>query len=526
MNPQKRFRVLVFVVAYNAESTLENVLSRIPASLSEEYDVEILAIDDASGDRTFEVGHQVKTAQKLSFPLRVLFNPANQGYGGNQKIGYHYAIKNGFDFVALVHGDGQYAPEALPELLRPLAQGAADAVFGSRMLSRGAALKGGMPLYKFAGNKILTWCQNRMLRTDLSEFHSGYRVYSVAALKQVPFDRNTNDFHFDTEIIIQLLIAKMRIREIPIPTYYGDEICHVNGVHYAWNVIKTTFKSRIHEWSIFYDSKFDCGPRDTGNAYYDLKLGYDSPHTATLSLVTDGAKVLDLGCAGGYMSALLESERQCQATGVDKFPLAANVKLTRFIEHDLNAGIPDVDLAEYDYVLLLDVIEHLNVPEVFFDRLLEGMTQCTKTSVIISTPNIGFFVTRLMLVLGQFNYGKRGILDMTHTRLFTFSSLRQLLEQRGFQISKSRGIPAPYPVALGNNRVSRFLLKLNDLFLRLFPTLFSYQIMVVATPRPSLELLLQRAIDESATRADALESTPSHRLVQKRLSHAEHDTKE
>ena len=89
----------------------------------------------------------------------MLFNPINQGYGGNQKIGYHYAIKNDFDFVALVHGDGQYAPEALPELLKPLSQGVADAVFGSRMLSRGAALKGGMPLYKFVGNKILTWCR-------------------------------------------------------------------------------------------------------------------------------------------------------------------------------------------------------------------------------------------------------------------------------------------------------------------------------------------------------------------------------
>jgi glycosyltransferase involved in cell wall biosynthesis len=174
----------------------------------------------------------------MSFPLGVLFNPINQGYGGNQKIGYHYALKNNFDFVALLHGDGQYAPEVLPELLKPLAQGAADAVFGSRMLIRGVALKGGMPRYKFVGNKILTWCQNRLLRTAFSEFHSGYRVYSTAALKKIPFDRNTNDFHFDTEIIIQLVIAGMRVRELPIPTHYGDEICHVNGIHYAWNVIK------------------------------------------------------------------------------------------------------------------------------------------------------------------------------------------------------------------------------------------------------------------------------------------------
>ena len=150
--------------------------------------------------------------------MRALFNPVNQGYGGNQKLGYHYAIEKGFDFVALLHGDGQYAPECLPRLLDPLRRGEADAVMGSRMLPGGGALKGGMPLYKFIGNKVLTWLENRLLRTDLSEFHSGYRVYSVEALRAIPFDRNSNDFHFDTEIIIQLQIAARTIREMPIPT--------------------------------------------------------------------------------------------------------------------------------------------------------------------------------------------------------------------------------------------------------------------------------------------------------------------
>src|SRR5690349_2221174 len=507
MTDQKKYRVLVFVVAYNAERTLETVLSRIPPSLADDYEVEILAIDDASGDRTFEIGQQIQTARSLPFPLRVLFNPINQGYGGNQKIGYHYALKNNFDFVALLHGDGQYAPEVLPELLKPLAEGAADAVFGSRMLTRGVALKGGMPRYKFIGNKILTWCQNRLLRTALSEFHSGYRVYSTAALKKIPFDRNTNDFHFDTEIIIQLVIAGMRVRELPIPTYYGDEICHVNGFQYAWNVLSTTLKSRIQEWSILYDSKFDCGPgRQEKHVEHELKLGYDSPHTATLNLVAAGSKVLQLGCAGGLMGALLEHKRSCEVTGVDKFPLAANVKLSRFIQHDLNTSIPDVDIAAYDYVLLLDVIEHLNVPEIFFDRLREAMKHCTKTQLIISTPNVGFVIIRLMLLLGQFNYGKRGILDMTHTRLFTFSSLRHLLEQRGFQITKSRGIPVPFPVALSDTKVSRFLVTLNGMCLRIFPTLFSYQILIVAAPEPSLEVLLQTAIDQSASRARTLET--------------------
>jgi glycosyltransferase involved in cell wall biosynthesis len=507
MQTIKKPRLLVFVVAYKAERTIESVLARVPASLAEHYVVEILAIDDASPDRTFDVGQEVEANGSIPFPLRVLFNPINQGYGGNQKIGYHYAIQNEFDFVALLHGDGQYAPEALPQLLEPLRQGLADAVFGSRMLSRGAALKGGMPLYKFFGNKILTWLQNRLLNTRFSEFHSGYRVYSVAALKKIPFARNTNDFHFDTEIIIQMLIAGQNIRELPIPTYYGDEICHVNGIRYAWDVVRTTIKSRLHAMDVFYDSKFDCMPASATNAHYEIKIGYDSPHSATVDLIHTGAKVLDLGCAGGYMSALLERECGCRATGVDRFPLGNDVKLTRFIEYDLNEGMPDLDVAEYDYVLLLDVIEHLMAPEKFFDCLREAMKYSTKTKLIISTPNVGFLVVRLMLLLGQFNYGKRGILDMTHTRLFTFSSLRRLLEQRGFRVIRSRGIPAPFPLALGKNPLSRFVVAANNAFIQLFPRLFSYQIFMVIEPAPSLDVLLKRAITESFARTSSLKSS-------------------
>jgi 2-polyprenyl-3-methyl-5-hydroxy-6-metoxy-1,4-benzoquinol methylase len=363
--------------------------------------------------------------------------------------------------VALVHGDGQYAPECLPDLVRPLARGEADAVFGSRMMAPGAARAGGMPLYKFVGNKILTRFENWILGSSLTEFHSGYRVYSVEALKKVPFSLNTNDFHFDTEIIIQFKIGQLRIVELPIPTYYGDEICHVNGLRYAVNVIRAVLRARAQDFGLLYDARFDCAVNHTGNAQYAPKFDYESPHSITIRKVPRGARVLDLGCAGGYLGVALRERSQCQVVGVDLFPLAAGVKLDGFHRHDLNQGLPELPWQDFDYLLLLDVIEHLSDPEAFVQLLRNRLQTSPNVRLLVSTGNVAFFVTRFMLLFGQFNYGNKGILDRTHTRLFTFSAFRRLFEQNGFEVLETIGVPGPFAVAFGEGRLSRALHTVN-----------------------------------------------------------------
>lgn len=498
-----RKRVLIFIVAYNAERTIRDVVSRIPRSLAK-FDTEILIIDDSSQDRTFEVAHHHGNTGQVPFPVTVLYNPVNQGYGGNQKIGFQYAIRNGFDFVALVHGDGQYAPECLPELLEPLLEGDADAVFGSRMMSRFAALKGGMPLYKYIGNRILTTIQNRLLASSLSEFHSGYRIYSVNALRRVPFDRNTNDFHFDTEIIIQLVRAGLKIKELAIPTYYGDEICHVNGIKYAWQVIGTTLLSRTQDLGIYYQRKFDLGPVSQNNPFYQSKLSFESPHTLALARIPEGARVADIGCASGYVSSALK-RKACRVTAVDRFPIKDSIGLDRFVQADLDSSDLPFDAGDFDYILLLDVIEHLRSPERFVDTLRRTRISGQRVKVIVSTGNIGFLITRLALLFGWFNYGLRGILDLTHTRLFTFGTLRDLFEQAGYQIEEVRGVPAPFPLALGNGFLAKMTLALNRFLIGISKSLFSYQIFMVCSPLPSLEWLLAKA--ETAARIK-IESTP------------------
>lgn len=236
----KQPRIGVLVVAYNAEGTLRSVLHRIPRPIVDKID-EIFVFDDASSDSTTDVGHACREELPHA-KISVFKNPVNLMYGGNQARGYMYAMERGLDIVVLLHGDGQYAPEVMQDLLTPLEKGEAEAVFGSRMMIKGAALKGNMPMYKYVGNKILTFMENKLIGTKLSEFHSGYRAYSVHALRKLPLGRLTFNWHFDTQIIIELLKKNFRIKEVPIPTYYGDEICRVNGVLYALNCVKEAVK--------------------------------------------------------------------------------------------------------------------------------------------------------------------------------------------------------------------------------------------------------------------------------------------
>ena len=485
LSGQKKPRLLVFVIAYYAESTLVSVLERIPAKIFDEFECEVLIIDDASKDRTFEIGREYKAAHS-EIPMTVLRNELNQGYGGNQKVGYTYAIREHFDFVAMVHGDGQYAPEELPRLLEPLVRGEADAVFGSRMLEVGAALKGGMPLYKFVGNKVLTFVQNALLGSKLSEFHSGYRVYSVAALSRLPFELNSNVFHFDTEIIIQLLNGGMRIAELPIPTYYGDEICRVNGMKYAADVLHATASNAAHRLGILYQRRSDPSVR-VDNAHYKLKLGYPSSHSYALDAVPAGARVLDIGSGPGGIAAELV-KKGCRATVVHQFEPKTRDESVKVIVQDLD-GEPRFDPKEYDYLLMLDIIEHLRDPEGFLEKMRAKLDFESK-QVVLTTPNVAFLAQRLMLLFGQFNYGKAGILDRTHRRLFTFRSMKHLLRDSGFKIKQVKGIPAPFPMVLGDGPLGKGATWINLALIRVSKTLFSYQIYVEAETTPDVSFVI------------------------------------
>ncbi len=203
-------KIIVVLPAYNAAKTLEKTLAAIPQGLVDD----IILVDDASKDDTVEVSKRLG--------IRTIVHPQNRGYGGNQKTCYEEARRLGADIVVMVHPDFQYDPAFIPQMVGPIARGEADAIMGSRMVFPKHALQGGMPYWKFIANIGLTAIENIVLRGHLSEYHSGFRAYNRKVM-EMPLSENSDDFVFDTEIIVQMTIAGARIGEIPITTRYFPE---------------------------------------------------------------------------------------------------------------------------------------------------------------------------------------------------------------------------------------------------------------------------------------------------------------
>jgi glycosyltransferase involved in cell wall biosynthesis len=471
-------KVGVLVVAYNAEATLRWVLDRIPASLRSEL-VEVLVMDDHSADSTADIAHAY-AADGADIPLTVIRHDRNLGYGGNQKAGYRYAIDHGWDVVVMLHGDGQYAPEKMPDLLAPLHDPNVDAVFGSRMMVQGAARRGGMPLYKYVGNRILTRTQNAIAGVDLSEWHSGYRAYRVSALAELAFVGNSDGFDFDTEIILQLLGAGKSIVEVPIPTYYGDEISRVNGMLYARDIVIDTVRHRLGEAGF--------GRGDLGHKLepYEYKPSPDSSHGIVLELVpiSGSLKVLDVGCGPGWVAAELR-RRGHHVTGVDLVADDGIADRTdRFFEANVEQGLPDEIGGGYDVVIAADIIEHVRTPDELMADLAGRMSPTGM--IIASVPNFSHWYPRARTATGLFDYDQRGILDRTHVRFFTRRSFRRAVAHTGLVTTSERYAGLPLGVLGVSGLAGAIVAQLDRVLTAVWPTMFAYQFVVRLETAPHL----------------------------------------
>lgn len=246
-NNAPQYKIIAVLPAYNAEKTLEKTLNDVDKNWVDE----IILVDDASQDNTVEVSKRLG--------LKTFIHKKNLGYGGNQKTCYEKAIKMGADIVIMVHPDHQYDPAYIPQIVLPIIRGKTDAVFGSRMMVKGWALEGGMPLWKYLANIFLTKIENSVLGLNLTEYHSGFRAYNRQILKTVPFKLNSNNFVFDTEIIIQLKVHGFKIKEIPITTRYFKDASIIGfkqSVNYGLSILDCLIKYILTKLKIRRDPRF------------------------------------------------------------------------------------------------------------------------------------------------------------------------------------------------------------------------------------------------------------------------------
>jgi 2-polyprenyl-3-methyl-5-hydroxy-6-metoxy-1,4-benzoquinol methylase len=226
---------------------------------------------------------------------------------------------------------------------------------------------------------------------------------------------------------------------------------------------------------------------------YSLKLNYASSHTFAIDTVPANSRVIDIG-AGPFGVGHELKKKGCHVVTVDQFDIPDKYKLDQHIITNLDKEF-SIPIEEYDCILFLDIIEHLINPEEFMFNLSKQFSY-QKQKIVFTTGNISFFPVRMVLLLGYFNYGKSGILDKTHTRLFTFSSFKKLISDAGLTIKEVKGIPAPYPKALSTNFFSKTLLALNLLFIKLSKGLFSYQIYIEAETNPSVYYIVNEGLKE------------------------------
>ena len=245
-------RIAVVLPAYNAAQTLQRTVAEIPRDIVDD----IILTDDASRDSTADLAR--------SLGLFTLEHDRNRGYGGNQKTCYAAALERGADIIVMLHPDYQYSPRLITAMASMIASGHYDAVLASRILGKGA-LAGGMPLYKYVANRLLTAAENVMLGQKLSEYHSGYRAWSRAVLERLPLLACSDDFVFDNQMLAQAVYQGFRIGEISCPTRYFAEASSINfrrSVTYGIGVLQTAARFRLHRWGLRHSALFpeQCGP--------------------------------------------------------------------------------------------------------------------------------------------------------------------------------------------------------------------------------------------------------------------------
>lgn len=464
-----RKKILAYLITCDPKSALSRILNNLSSSFISDsiFEIEILIIHDDSKDPTDKEPCTNKISGS-SIPITLLTNPFEIGHGGNQKLAFNYAIERGFNVIVSLLESDQCTSETFIKLVDPLLTGEVQAVYG------------------FEAKRFFQFLNPSILQPNCS-------AYCTKALSTIPFHLNSNHHDFNIDLLIQLNIKGAKIKSISLPVCIGNDTHRFSFLKYAQKIIFCTLARKLHNFGIFYNPKYDFNPSNP----YQSKFHFYSSHSKSLEYIKGNEKILSLG------SGPIELVEPFIKKGAKVSILDQDIDQHKSgdCEEAISIDLDSLDLNllktndRFDLILALDIIEHLKSPEKLLEELSRDK-RLINAKIIITTPNIAFIAIRAMLLFGQFNYGNRGILDITHTRLLTFRSLKRMLTQSGYKIEKLEGIPVPFPIVINSHKLSSALIGINNILIKLAPSLFSFQIYCEARIGCSSHILLEATKEE------------------------------
>lgn len=467
-------RLGLFLFEVTDSERLRSLLEGIPAGVSRWFD-EIVVMQDLSASRDRPI--PVDPLRAAVPNLQVHRLPRDAGFGGERKAAFEYALLKGFDHVVTMRGDGMHPPSVLPALLQPIHEDSRQMVFVHRPLRLPDEPGGWKLIPQLVAHTVATGFQNRLLGLRLRDYHSGYRLYAMEAIRRIPYQLDSNDHRFDMQMIIQCRVLGIPITEIPAPQVWSEYRSHTVGLAEVLRACRCAIDYRLHQLHVLRLGQYfvDEGVR------YTLKQSRTGSHMQIVDAIAPGSRVLDLGCSQGLLARPLRA-KQVRVTGVDVAPPAnATEELEAYYQRDLDEPLDLPVGRDFDYIVISDVIEHLRNRT----QLLREARRFLKEGgrLIISTPNIALWFYRLSLLVGRFEYGPRGVLDETHVHLFTRATFRRQVEKAGFFVLRERVTALPFEIVFestGRSRLVRAMNRTYHLLARIWPTLFSYQHIIEA----------------------------------------------
>ena len=469
----RRPRIALFLFDCEAPSTLAATLARIPEAAARRIAEAIVMAGREPGFAPEDLG-----AGERPFELRVHRQPRETGYGGARKAALEHALRERFDVVVCMRGDGAHPPEALPELLAAAIEGGHRFVLGSRFADRRSAVRGGMPLARLAGHALATGVLNRVLGLRVRDYMTSFRVLHTRPLRRVPFHLDADDRIFDPHLLLQLRALGVTPHEVPVAGTWREDDAAREELDHVRRAATVALAYRLHQLHVVRRGRYFV---DTG-VHYTFKWSEHGSHMQIVGLIRPETRVLDLGCSQGLLARPLK-EKAVRVVGVDGRPADDDLaeELEDYLQRDLELPLEIPKGRDFDYVVCADVIEHLKGRA----QLLRSARRYLKADgrLVISTGNIAIWFYRLSLLAGRFNYGPRGILDSDHAHLYTRDSFRREVEAAGFRVVGERVTSLPFEIVFRSTGRSRFVRALSSGYhavARFWPELFAYQIILEA----------------------------------------------